>query len=129
MGVRYIRKIQITRPRVAQPLYAPALFGLKTYFDLKFDVWRSPSPSGADFEVLSLGPPVDGGHGPCDSDTQEDVDSVGASYVAHRVVGVVILNGGDFTGEGVWKGEWGQDQRVGKGQEMSNRERRDFFRR
>lgn len=45
--------------------------------------------------------PVDGGHGPGDTDTEEDVDGVGAGYVTDGSIGVWITAGGNFTGEGV----------------------------
>ena len=50
---------------------------------------------------VSLGGPVEGGHGPCDANTQEHVDSVGAGDVSDGVVGAVVLNGGGLGGEGV----------------------------
>lgn len=50
---------------------------------------------------VGLGGPVESGHGPCDADTQEHVDSVGAGDVSDGVVGAVVLNGGGLGGEGV----------------------------
>ena len=62
-------------------------------------------PSNGDIEGQALGLPVDGSHGPCNSDTQEHVDSVGAGHVAHRVVCSLIFNGSCLGGKGIWGGE------------------------
>ena len=50
---------------------------------------------------VGLGGPVERGHGPCDADTQEHVDSVGTGDVSDGVVGAVVLNGSGLGGEGV----------------------------
>ena len=47
---------------------------------------------------------VNGGDGPSDADAEEDIDGVAASHIADRIVGVLVLNGGDFGGEGVGNG-------------------------
>jgi len=57
--------------------------------------------SGGDIEGQSLRLPVDGGDGPCDTDTKEDIDSIGASDVANRVVSGIILNSSGLRGEGI----------------------------
>ena len=49
-------------------------------------------PSDGDIECGALGLPVDSGDGPCDTDTKEDIDSVGASDVTDGVVSGLILN-------------------------------------
>ena len=58
-------------------------------------------PSDGDIEGQSLGLPVDGGDGPCDTNTKEDIDSVGASNVTDRVVSGVILNSSGLRSEGI----------------------------
>ena len=67
------------------------------------------SPARLDQELFSLGGPVDGGHGPCDTDAQEDVDGVGASDVADRVVSMVVLDGSHLGGESVCVVEKGRE--------------------
>ena len=54
-----------------------------------------------DDECLAVIGPVDGGDGPSDADTQEDVDGVTSRHVTDRRVGVLILSGRHFTGEHV----------------------------
>lgn len=66
--------------------------------------YLDPSPSAPtrpsdllarqDFKVSSLDIVVDSSQGPCDTNTKEHVDSVGARDVAHRGVSVGILLGG-----------------------------------
>ena len=58
-------------------------------------------PSDGDIEGQSLRLPVDGGDGPCDTDTKEDIDSIGASDVTDRVVSGFILNSSSLRGEGI----------------------------
>ena len=64
---------------------------------------QTPSiiPSDGDIEGQSLRLPVDGGDGPCDTDTKEDIDSIGASDVTDRVVSGFILNSSSLRGEGI----------------------------
>jgi len=57
--------------------------------------------SNGDIEGQSLRLPVDGGDGPCDTDTKEDIDGIGASDVADRVVSGIILNSSGLRGEGI----------------------------
>ena len=66
---------------------------------------KANKPSDGDIEGLALGLPVDGGHGPCNSDTQEHVDSVGAGNISNRVVCGLIFNGSGLGGKGIWGGE------------------------
>lgn len=54
-------------------------------------------------ELLSLHGPVDGGHGPGQADTQEDVDSITAGDVANGGICIHILQGRSFAGERIWK--------------------------
>jgi len=49
------------------------------------------------FESQALSFPVDGSHGPCDTNTKEDIDSVGASDVTDGSISSLILNSG-----GLW---------------------------
>jgi len=42
------------------------------------------------------GPVVNRGHGPCNTDSEEDVDTVGSGHVSDRRISVLILDGGDF---------------------------------
>jgi len=57
--------------------------------------------SHGNHELLSLSLPVDGSHGPGDTNTQEDIDSVGASDVTNGVIGSIVLNSGGLGGESV----------------------------
>ena len=66
---------------------------------------RRDKPSDGDIEGQALGLPVDGSHGPCDSDTEEHVDSVGAGNISNRVVGTLVFNGSCLGGKGIWGGE------------------------
>ena len=66
---------------------------------------KANKPSDGDIEGLALGLPVDGGHGPCNSDTQEHVDSVGSGNISNRVVCGLIFNGSGLGGKGIWGGE------------------------
>jgi hypothetical protein len=54
--------------------------------------WCSFSPANRHNEDLSLGLPVDSSHGPGDTNTKEDVDSVRASDVTDRGISSFILN-------------------------------------
>lgn len=62
-------------------------------------------PSDGDIEGQALGLPVDGSHGPCDSNTQEHVDGVGAGNISNGVVCSLVFNGSCLGGEGIWGGE------------------------
>lgn len=62
---------------------------------------REAQASDGDIKGESLGLPVDGGDGPGDTNTKEDVDSVGASHITNRVIGGVVLNSGGLGGEGI----------------------------
>lgn len=42
---------------------------------------------------------VDGGNGPGNADTEEHVDGITTGDVTDTGVGVLVLNGGDLTGE------------------------------
>jgi len=53
---------------------------------------RESQAANGHFEDLSLGLPVDSSHGPGDTNSKEDVDSVGASDVTDRGVSSFILN-------------------------------------
>ena len=53
-------------------------------------------------ELVAVHRVVHGSHGPGDADAQEDVDGVGAGHVADGGVGVAVVDGGYFAGEGVW---------------------------
>ncbi len=44
---------------------------------------------------------IDGSHGPGDANPEEDIHCVTARHVAHRSVGVLVLNGCHFTRESV----------------------------
>ena len=44
---------------------------------------------------------VDGSHGPCDTNTKEYVDGVGAGHITHGSVGSLVLNSGGLGGEGI----------------------------
>ena len=66
---------------------------------------RRDKPSDGDIEGQALGLPVDGSHGPCDSDTEEHVDSVGAGNISNRVVCSLVFNGSCLGGKGIWGGE------------------------
>ena len=66
---------------------------------------KANKPSDGDVEGLALGLPVDGGHGPCNSDTQEHVDSVGSGNISDRVVCSLVFNGSCLGGKGIWGGE------------------------
>ena len=65
---------------------------------------RRDKPSDGDIEGQALGLPVDGSHGPCDSDTEEHIDSVGASNISNRVVCSLVFNGSCLGGKGIWGG-------------------------
>jgi len=56
-------------------------------------------PSHLNFELLTMIIFVNGGYGPGDADSQEDVDGVTASDVADGRISVLILNGSHFTGK------------------------------
>lgn len=58
---------------------------------------------GVHFKLLSLDGPINSRHGPRHPDAQKHVHCVAARHVSHRGVGVLILNGGDFTGKRVWE--------------------------
>lgn len=58
--------------------------------------WHLESTGGSDNSV------VDGSHGPCDTNTQEHVDSVGTGYVTHGGIGSLVLDSGSLGGEGIW---------------------------
>jgi len=49
---------------------------------------------------------VDGSNGPGDANTEEDVDSVGASDVTNGGISVGILLGSDLGGEGICGENW-----------------------
>ena len=66
---------------------------------------RRDKPSDGDIEGQALGLPVDGSHGPCDSDTEEHVDGVGAGNISNRVVCSLVFNGSCLGGKGIWGGE------------------------
>lgn len=51
---------------------------------------------------LALGAPCHSRDGPGHADAKEDVDSVGAGDVADGGVGILVLDGSDLAGEGVW---------------------------
>jgi len=53
---------------------------------------RESQAANGHFEDLSLSLPVDGSHGPGDTNSKEDIDSVGASDVADRGISSFILN-------------------------------------
>jgi len=57
---------------------------------------RESETAGGNHEGLSLSFPVDGSHGPGDTDAEEDIDSVGASNIANRGVSCLVFNGGSF---------------------------------
>jgi hypothetical protein len=59
-------------------------------------------PSNFDVEDEALGLPVDGGHGPGDTNAKEHVDSVGSGHIADRVVSGLVLNSSSLGGKGVW---------------------------
>ena len=61
----------------------------------------SVKPSNGNDEFLSLSFPVDGSHGPGDTNTQEHVDSIGAGHISHRVVSSVVLNSGGLGSKSV----------------------------
>ena len=61
----------------------------------------SVKPSNGNNEFLSLSFPVNGSHGPCDTNTQEHIDSIGASHVSNRVVSSVVLNSGGLGSKSV----------------------------
>merc|ERR1719472_349910 len=65
------------------------------------DGHRESQASDGDIEGQALGLPVDGSHGPCDSDTEEHVDSVGASNISNRVVCSLVFNGSCLGGKGI----------------------------
>jgi len=52
-------------------------------------------------ELGALNTVVDGGHGPRDTNTEEDVDGVGAGDVTNGGVGGLVLNGGGLGSEGI----------------------------
>ena len=58
-------------------------------------------PSDGDIKGQSLGLPIDGSDGPCDTNTKEHIDSVRASDVTNRVVSSIILNSSSLRGEGI----------------------------
>merc|ERR1719400_2186452 len=64
-------------------------------------VTENPRLPTGDIEGLALGLPVDCGHGPCNSDTQEHVDSVGSGNISNRVVCGLIFNGSSLGGKGI----------------------------
>lgn len=71
--------------------------------------------------------PVDGGDGPSDADTQEDVDGVTSRHVTDRRVGVLILSGRHFTGEHVCSigcGATGRSRRLSKDEDKWKRKRK-----
>merc|ERR1719166_733422 len=45
---------------------------------------------------------IDGSHGPCDTNTKEDIDSIGTGNVTNGCISSFILDGSCFTGKGVW---------------------------
>ena len=95
-------------------------------WQLDYKYWYSPSDF--DVECLSLWCPVDGGHWPCDADTQEDVDSVGTGHVANRVVGILVLDGSHFTGESVCRRQKQQKSGFNDRRWLSLCEVKTFFR-
>lgn len=64
---------------------------------------REGQSAGGHVELLSLHGPVDGGHGPGQTDTQEDIDSITAGDVANGSICVHILQGSSFAGKRIWK--------------------------
>ena len=58
-------------------------------------------PSNGNNKLFSLSLPVDGSHGPCDTNAQEDIDSVRASNISNGVICSVVLNSGGLGGESV----------------------------
>merc|ERR1719397_2204426 len=65
------------------------------------DGHRESQASDGDIEGQALGLPVDGSHGPCDSDTEEHVDGVGAGNISNRVVCSLVFNGSCLGGKGI----------------------------
>merc|ERR1711887_515160 len=65
------------------------------------DGHRESQASDGDIEGQALGLPVDGSHGPCDSDTEEHVDSVGSGNISDRVVCSLVFNGSCLGGKGI----------------------------
>ena len=61
----------------------------------------SVKPSNGNDEFFSLSFPVDGSHGPGDTNTQEHVDSIGAGHISNRVVSSIVLNSGGLGGKRV----------------------------
>lgn len=55
------------------------------------------------FEVASMWSVINCCHGPCQSDTQENVDRITARHVANTGISVLVLNGCHFTCERIWK--------------------------
>ncbi len=59
-------------------------------------------PADGNLKLQALSLPVDGSHGPCNTNTKENVHSVWASHIANGGVSGVVLDGSDFASEGVW---------------------------
>jgi len=57
--------------------------------------------SNGNNKLFSLSLPVDGSHGPCDTNAQEDIDSVRASNISNGVICSVVLNSGGLGGESI----------------------------
>lgn len=53
-------------------------------------------------ELTTLHVPVDGGHWPRHTDSQENVHGVATGHVSDRRVRVTVLHRWNFTGKGVW---------------------------
>merc|ERR1719472_639248 len=65
------------------------------------DGHRESQASDGDIEGQALGLPVDGSHGPCNSNTQEHVDGVGAGNISNGVLCSLVFNGSCLGGEGI----------------------------
>jgi len=62
---------------------------------------RKTQTSRLDLEIVSHSCMVNGCHGPCDADAEEDIDGVGSGHVSHGGIGSLVLNGGRFRGKSV----------------------------
>ena len=69
---------------------------------LSFYRVTSLKPSDGNNEFFPLSFPVNGSHGPGDTNTQEDIDSIGASNISNRVVSGIVLNSGGLGSKSVW---------------------------
>ncbi len=62
---------------------------------------RETKRANGNFKDHALSFPVDGSHGPSNTNAKEHIDSIWACDIAYRGISSVILDGSGFAGKGI----------------------------